>query len=432
MVLPENRYFFGGTENNKAIKRYRYIENICRKNIDIKEHIYKEGIDKIVTGKIFAYPLFIAVMICMLWLSFGAAEKVCGVLEIWLNSLINETDIILENLGMGEMIISLITDGIMSGVSSVLSFVPVIMMVFLCLSLLEDSGYMARVSFIMDRLFKNMGMSGRSAVPLILGLGCSVPAIMSCRSIGEGKNETISLIPFINCSAKIPVYIMFANVFFGGKTVWVIFIIYLTSFLIGSAVLIMTDSEVKKTSSFMLEIPEYRIPDIKSTFYLVVEKAWDFISRVFTAVFAASVIIWGLNYFTPSLTAANNAEESLLYYIGNLLAPIMRPLGLGDSRIIVPLLFGLSAKEAVLGGFGVVSGGIMTEEFLKSIFTPISAVSFIVFFMLYSPCVSALWAIKKEKGFMSALKIMIFQTLTAWVLSFIVYNIGGYVINLFT
>lgn len=416
-----------------ADMRYAFIERICErsvvKNGESKAHARSIKIDGILTHKVWALPIFIGIMGIIFWMTFG-------VLGVWLSkgftvlidAVIFAIDNALSIYGINPVVHSLIVDGACTGVGSVLSFLPTIMVLFFFLSMLEDSGYMARVAFVMDKALRKIGLSGRSFVPMIIGFGCSVPAIMASRTLPSDRDRkmTIILTPFMSCSAKLPIYTVFVQAFFPVKyRALVMIALYIFGMIMG----VMVGFILKKTAyhgepvPFVMELPNYRMPGFKSVFMLIWDKAKDFITKAFTVIFTASVIIWFLQTFDTRFNVVADSSMSMLALIGHLLSPIFRPLGFGDWRATTSLITGFTAKEAVISTLSVlVSGDVGTS--LQGIFTVKSAISFLVFTLLYTPCIAAIAAVKRElhSGLWAA-SIAFSQTLFAWCIAFLVYNI---------
>lgn len=428
-----------GMDRNAAVAdmRYSFIEKVCKDTVirpkESKEHKRSEKIDRILTNKYLAIPMFFVIMMTIFWMTFG-------VLGAWLSDLLSlgieaVTDLCDRGLtayGINPVIHSLIIDGVFAGVGSVLSFLPVIVVLFFFLSILEDSGYMARVAFVMDKLLRKIGLSGRSFVPMLIGFGCTVPAVMSTRTLSSDRDRkmTIMLTPFISCSAKIPVYSVFAMAFFKNHAALVMMGLYVTGIVVAILVaLIFKNTLFKgKPVPFVMELPNYRLPSAKSVGQLMWEKAKDFLTRAFTVIFVATIIIWFLQSFDTRINVVSDSSQSLLGEIGRWIAPIFAPLGFGDWRMSTSLITGFTAKEAVVSTMSVLCGTSVANlsNALGEFFTPLSAVSFLVFTLLYTPCVAAVAAIKREMGSAwQALGVVIMQCGIAWIVSFLVYQIGS-------
>lgn len=412
-----------------ADMRFQFIEELCEQTVvkpsESKEHVRSMNIDRILTGKYTAIPTFVCIMALVFYLTFGLIGKY---LSDWLELLINWfTDICNQGLvayGINPVVRSLIIDGIFTGVGSVLSFLPTIVVLFFFLSILEDSGYMARVAFVMDRPLRKIGLSGRSFVPMLMGFGCSVPAIMATRTLPSDRDRkmTILLTPFMSCSAKLPIYSLFAAAFFPKHAALVMIGLYF-----GGIVMAILFAFILKGSAFkgepvpfVMELPNYRFPSPKSVVRLIGEKAKDFITKAFTVIFLASVIIWFLQSFDLRLNVVTDSSQSLLALIGGLIAPLLKPLGLGDWRISTALITGFTAKESVVSTLNVLLG----EKPLSTLFTPFMAIIFLVFSLLYTPCIAAIAAVKRELGTKGAVLLVLMQCAIAWIVCFIVRLIG--------
>lgn len=420
-----------------ADMRYTYIEHLVnisvQKNSETKEQLRSIKIDSLLTHKYLAIPLFIAIMGIVFWLTFGLFGSFLSEHMIRLISFItNITDKALTNYGLNPTVHSLIIDGIFAGVGSVLSFLPTILILFFFLSILEDSGYMARVAFVMDKLLRKIGLSGRSFVPMLIGFGCSVPAIMSARTLSSERDRkmTIMLTPYMSCSAKLPIYAVFTSAFFPGHEAFMMIFIY----LLGMAVAILMGLLLKGTLfkgnpiPFVMELPAYRLPSTKTIYLHIYEKAKDFIRKAFTIIFIATIVIWFLQRFDMRINEVANSADSILAHLGSFLAPLFSPLGFGDWRASTALITGLMSKETVVSTFAILLNiGDVTQlsSALSQLFSPLSAFSFLCFTLLYMPCVAALAAVKREMGsYKSAIGAMALQTAVAWVVTFILYNIG--------
>ena len=427
-----------GLDANAALAdmRYAFIESVCEKAVvkckESREHHRSVKIDSVLTNKYLALPLFLVIMLLIFWLTFGVIGSfLSDLLSIGIDKLTAVTDSALTAYGINEVVHSLIIDGIFAGIGSVLSFLPIIVVLFFFLSILEDTGYMARVAFVMDKLLRKIGLSGRSFVPMIIGFGCSVPAIMASRTLSSERDRkmTIMLIPFVSCSAKIPIYAVFSAAFFPKHSALVMFALYIFGIIMG----IITALILNKTAfrgnpvPFVMELPNYRLPSAKSVLLLMWDKAKDFLQKAFTVIFVATVIIWFLGAFDSRLNFVTDSSNSLLASIGRLISPIFAPLGLSDWRISTSLLAGLSAKEAVVSTMGVLTGTGLEglSNALSSVFTPLTAASFLVFTLLYTPCVAAIATLKAELGSrLHTAGVIALQCVIAWVCAFIVYNIG--------
>lgn len=412
-----------------ADMRFQFIEELCQRTVvkpsESKEHVRSMNIDRILTGKYTAIPTFVCIMALVFYLTFGLIGKY---LSDWLELLINWfTNICNQGLiayGINPVVRSLVIDGIFTGVGSVLSFLPTIVVLFFFLSILEDSGYMARVAFVMDRPLRKIGLSGRSFVPMLMGFGCSVPAIMATRTLPSDRDRkmTILLTPFMSCSAKLPIYSLFAAAFFPKHAALVMIGLYFGGIIMAILfAFILKGSAFKgEPVPFVMELPNYRFPSPKSVVRLIGEKAKDFITKAFTVIFLASVIIWFLQSFDLRLNVVTDSSQSLLALIGGLIAPLLKPLGLGDWRISTALITGFTAKESVVSTLNVLLGG----QALSTLFTPFTAIIFLVFSLLYTPCIAAIAAVKRELGTKGAVLLVFMQCAIAWIVCFIVRLIG--------
>lgn len=428
-----------GLDANAALAdmRYAFIESVCKKAVvkckESREHHRSVKIDSVLTNKYLALPLFLVIMLLIFWLTFGVIGSfLSDLLSLGIDKLTAITDSALTAYGINKVVHSLVIDGIFAGIGSVLSFLPIIVVLFFFLSILEDTGYMARVAFVMDKLLRKIGLSGRSFVPMIIGFGCSVPAIMSARTLSSERDRklTIMLVPFVSCSAKIPIYAVFSAAFFPKYSALVMFVLYIFGLIMG----IITALILNKTAfrgnpvPFVMELPNYRLPSAKSVLLLMWDKAKDFLQKAFTVIFLATVIIWFLGAFDSRLNFVTDSSESLLASIGRLISPVFAPLGLSDWRISTSLLAGLSAKEAVVSTMSVLTGTGLDSlsSALSAMFTPLSAASFLVFTLLYTPCVAAIATLKAELGSrLHTAGVIALQCVIAWVCGFVIYNIGS-------
>ena len=426
-----------GMDRNAALAamRYDFIEKICSQAVikcrESREHVRSMKIDSVLTHKYFAIPAFVLIMVVVFYLTFGLIGSfLSDLLSLGIDVLSGVTEQALTDYGINPVVKSLVIDGIFTGVGSVLSFLPIIVILFFFLSILEDSGYMARIAFVMDRPLRKIGLSGKSFVSMLIGFGCSVPAVMSTRTLSSERDKkmTIMLIPFISCSAKIPIYALFAAAFFERKGVLVMLALYTFGILVGLLCAMILKRTVFRGSSmpFMMELPNYRFPSAKSVLLLMWDKAKDFVQRAFTIIFVATMLIWFLQTFDTRFNVVTDSGESLLAMIGKLIAPLFIPLGFGDWRAATALIGGFTAKEAVVSTLGVLTGSSMSNlsETLGKIFTPVSAVSFLVFTLLYTPCVAAVATIKRELGSTwKTLGVVCMQCGVAWIVSCVVYQI---------
>ncbi len=429
-----------GLDRNAALAdmRYNFIDSVCagcvKKASESKEHRRSVEIDRVLTNRYLAIPLFIAIMGLVFFLTFNVVGAfLSDVMEYAVDGLTMLADRALTAYDINPVVHSLIIDGIFAGVGSVLSFLPLIVTLFFFLSILEDSGYMARVAFVMDKLLRKIGLSGRSFVPMLIGFGCSVPAIMATRTLSSNRDRkmTILLTPFMSCSAKIPIYTLFAAAFFPGKELPVMILLYFGGMVVGilMALVLKTTMFRGNPVPFVMELPNYRFPSAKSVLLLMWEKAKDFLTRAFTVIFMATVIIWFLQSFDLKLNVVSDGTQSILARLGQLVAPLFAPLGFGDWRMVTALVSGFTAKEAVVSTFGVILG-VSAEQLqvaLHSLFTPLSAASFLTFCLLYTPCVAAVATIRRELGSKwKTVAVVIAQCLVAWLAALLVYQIGGF------
>ena len=428
-----------GLDRNAALAemRYNFIESVCascvKKATESREHRRSVQIDRVLTNRYLAIPLFVAIMGLVFFLTFNVVGAfLSDVMEYAVDGLTILVDKGLTAYGINPVVHSLIIDGIFAGVGSVLSFLPIIVTLFFFLSILEDSGYMARVAFVMDKLLRKIGLSGRSFVPMLIGFGCSVPAIMATRTLSSNRDRkmTILLTPFMSCSAKIPIYTLFAAAFFPGRELPVMILLYFGGMSVGIVMALILKSTLFKGNPvpFVMELPNYRLPSPKSVLLLMWEKAEDFLTRAFTVIFLATVIIWFLQSFDLRLNVVTDSTQSILAWLGQLVSPLFAPLGFGDWRMVTALVSGFTAKEAVVSTFGVILG-VSAEQLqmaLHSLFTPQSAASFLTFCLLYTPCVAAVATIRRELGSKwKTIMVVISQCIVAWIAAFLVYQIGG-------
>ena len=428
----------GGLDRNAALAemRYRFIEAVCSECVikaqESKEMLRSVRIDKVLTNKYLAIPTFIAIMGFIFWMTFSVLGKwLSDLLALGIAGVTQLTDNALTAYGLNPVVHSLVIDGVFAGVGSMLSFLPIIVVLFFFLAILEDTGYMSRVAFVMDKLLRRIGLSGRSFVPMLIGFGCSVPAIMSTRTLSSERDRkmTMLLIPFMSCSAKIPIYAVFTAAFFPNNGGLVMICLYVFGMLMGiiAAKILSKTAFTGKPVPFVMELPNYRMPSLKTVLLLMWEKAWDFIRRAFTVIFAATIVIWFLQNFDVRLNVVGQGSgDSLLAIIGTWLAPIFAPLGFGDWRVATALVTGLMAKEAVISTLGVLMGvgANLSSAALGSLFTLPSAVSFLVFCLLYTPCVAALAALRRELGSgVKTVLVMASQCCVAWLAAFCVYTL---------
>ena len=415
-----------------ADMRFTFIERLCDKTVvrpgESREHKRSVAMDKVLTGKYTALPCFIGIMALVFWLTFGViGAALSDLLTLGIDAVTNAADHALTAYGINPVVHSLVIDGIFAGVGSVLSFLPVIVTLFFFLSILEDTGYMARVAFVMDQLLRRVGLSGRSFVPMLIGFGCSVPAIMATRTLSSDRDRkmTILLTPFMSCSAKLPIYALFTTAFFPRQWRAVVMVgLYLTGIVCGIlyALVLKLTRYKGEPVPFVMELPNYRFPSARSVGQLIWEKAKDFLQKAFTIIFVATVLIWFLQTFDTRLNVAA-PDTSLLALIGSWVAPIFKPLGFGDWRVSTALITGFTAKESVVSTLTVLLGGDTAA--LSTMFTPFTAVVFLVFTLLYTPCVAAVAAAKRELGSAKAAAgVVVMQCGIAWVVAFVVHCIG--------
>ena len=421
-----------------ADMRYEYIERICYstviKNGDTKEQLRSLKIDNLLTHKYLAIPIFLLIMYTIFAITFGVLGPFfSGLFSVGINFVTDITDKFLTDIGVNEVMQSLVIHGIFAGVGSVLSFMPIILILFFFLSLLEDSGYMARVAFVMDKLLRKIGLSGKSIVPMLIGFGCSVPAIMATRTLASERDRkmTIMLIPFMSCSAKLPIYAVFAAAFFKQNQALVMIVLYVTGIIIGILSALILKKSIFKGNPipFIMELPAYRMPSVKSVGQHIWEKAKDFIIRAFTIIFIATIAIWFFQSFDFRFNLVSDSKDSILAFIGKLITPVFTPMGFNDWRAATALIAGVSAKEAVISTLAILTGAANTKELiniLPEIFSPLAAFSFLIFTLLYTPCVAAIAAVKRELGgIKGALVVVIYQILIAWVVSVTIYQTGN-------
>lgn len=428
-----------GTDREAALAdmRYTFITSLCKDSVvktgESKEHRRSVAIDNVLTHKYFAIPIFLLIMMLVFWLTFGV---IGSTLSDWLSALIDwitqQVSASLTAYGINPVVHSLLIDGVFAGVGSVLSFLPIIVVLFFFLSILEDSGYMARVAFVMDKLLRKIGLSGRSFVPMLIGFGCSVPAIMATRTLSSERDRkmTILLTPFMSCSAKLPIYAMFTAAFFPRHRALVMITIYLIGILMGilSGLVLKGTVFHGKPVPFVMELPNYRFPSAKSVVLLMWDKAKDFLTRAFTVIFVATIIIWFLQTFDTRLNVVSDSANSMLANIGMWISPVFAPLGFNDWRASTALITGFTAKEAVVSTLAVLTGTSDSNlpTALSSLFTPAAAWAFLVFTLLYTPCVAAVNAVRREMNSVkSAAGVVLFQTGIAWIAAFVVYRIAA-------
>ena len=411
-----------------ADMRFDFIERLCEQTVvkpkESKERVRSEKIDKILTGKYTAIPCFIGIMVLVFYLTFNVIGAFLqGVLEMGIDQLSRMAEAGLIALNVNDAIRSLVIDGIFTGVGSVLSFLPIIVTLFFFLSMMEDSGYIARVAFVMDKMLRKIGLSGRSIVPMLIGFGCTVPAVMATRTLTSERDRkmTILLTPFMSCTAKLPIYAFFVSTFFPGKGGLIMSGLYVLGIVVGILIAFLYRGTLFKGEPvpFVMELPNYRLPGAKNVAQLLWEKAKDFLQKAFTVILMATIVVWFLQSFDLHLNLVENSADSILAMIAGALVPILRPLGLGDWRICTALISGFMAKESVVSTLEVLFGGG-----IASVLTPLSAGVLLVFSLLYTPCVAAVASVKRELGTKWAVGMVFWQCLIAWVVAIITRGIG--------
>ncbi len=415
-----------------AHMRFDFIQKICDETVikpkESKEHLRSVAIDKILTGKYTAIPCFIGIMGLVFFLTFGVIGAfLSDLLDLGITSLGNLVDGLMTSWNVNQALHSLVIDGIFNGVGSVLSFLPIIVTLFFFLSLLEDSGYMARVAFVMDKLLRKIGLSGRSIVPMLIGFGCTVPGVMASRTLPSERDRkmTILLTPFMSCSAKLPIYAFFAAAFFPEHGALVMIALYFGGIFMGilMALLIGHTMFSGEAVPFVMELPNYRLPGAKNVGHLLWDKAKDFLQRAFTVIFLATMVIWFLQSFNLHLNMVSDSRDSILAMVAGVIAPLFAPMGLADWRISTALITGFLAKESVVSTLSILFGSTAA---LTSDITPLSAASLLVFCLLYTPCVAAIASIKRELGSKWAISVVILQCAIAWIAAFLIYLIGSW------
>lgn len=423
-----------GTDRLSALAdmRFGFIGDVCGRCVvkphESREHLRSVKIDRILTGRYTAIPAFLVIMGLVFWLTFGViGAALQGLMEDGIAAIIASADAGLKAFGTNDVVRSLAVDGVLTGVGSVLTFLPIIVVLFLFLSILEDSGYMARVAFVMDKVLRRFGLSGRSFVPMLVGFGCTVPAIMSTRTLPSehDRKMTVMLTPFMSCSAKLPVYGLLCGAFFPQATVPAMVSLYLIGIAVGCiAALVLNRTAFKGDPvPFIMELPNYRLPSVKTTVMLAWDKAKDFITKAFTIIFAATVVIWFLQTFDIRFNVVADQSQSLLAGLGSIIAPALAPLGFGDWRASTALVTGLIAKESVISTLTVLLGATSPAA-LSTMFSPFTAYVFLVFTLLYPPCVASIGAVKSELGARYAVAVFAFQVTVAWIVAFLVHGIG--------
>ncbi|MBQ7505286.1 MAG: ferrous iron transport protein B [Ruminococcus sp.] len=416
-----------GLDRNAAIAdmRFTFIRKICNQTVvrpkESKEHRRSAKIDKVLTGKFTAIPMFLLIMVAIFWLTFDLiGGTLQGLLEIGIDNLTTLTRHSLEHLNVNPIFTGLITDGIFAGIGSVLSFLPIIVVLFLFLSILEDSGYLARVAFFMDKLLRRIGLSGRSIVPMLIGFGCTVPAVMATRTLPSERDRkmTILLTPFMSCTAKLPIYAFFVNAFFREYSWLVMSGLYILGIVVGVLITLCMKKTIFKGEAvpFVMELPNYRLPGAKNVARLLWDKAKDFIQRAFTVIFISTIIVWFLQNFNLHFNMVQNSQDSILAHIAGFIAPVFAPLGMGDWKIVTALISGFMAKESVVSTLEILyNGGIQTA------ITALSAVSILVFSLLYTPCVAAIASVRRELGYKWATAVVVWQCVVAYVVAAVIH-----------
>ncbi len=414
-----------------ADMRFSFINKICRDSVvkprASRAHIRSERIDRILTGKYTAIPCFIAIMAAVFFLTFNVVGlALSDLMEMGIGALTGAADSLLTSLNVSSTIHTLVIDAIFGGIGSVLSFLPTIVTLFFFLSILEDSGYMARVAFIMDKLLRKIGLSGRSIVPMLVGFGCTVPGVMASRTLPSERDRkmTVLLTPFMSCSAKLPIYAFFADAFFPNQTALVVISLYFGGILVGILMALIFRSTLFRGEAvpFVMELPNYRMPGAKNVLQLLWDKAKDFLQRAFTFIFIATVVIWFLQSFSPTLSVVKDSKDSILAIAAGFIAPVFAPLGFGDWRVSTALITGFMAKESVVSTLTVLFG---STEALKGAVSPAAAAALLTFCLLYTPCVAAVASIKRELGFKWSAAVVIMQCVVAWLCAFGVYAVAS-------
>ena len=427
-----------GMDRNAALAamRYDFIEKVAAESVvkahESREHRRSMRIDAVLTNRYAAIPLFLGIMFLVFYLTFHVVGAwLSDLLSLGIDGVTALVDRGLTAYGINPVVHSLIVDGVFAGVGSVLSFLPLIVVLFFFLSVLEDTGYMARVAFVMDKLLRKIGLSGRSFVPMLIGFGCSVPAIMATRTLSSDRDRkmTILLTPYMSCSAKIPIYAVFSAAFFPKYAAFVMIGLYALGIVLGILVALVLKGTLfqGKPVPFVMELPNYRFPSPRNVAILLWEKAWDFIRRAFTVIFTATILLWFLQTFDLRLNVVSNGADSILALVGRWIAPVFQPLGFGDWRAVTALISGFTAKEAVISTLGVLLGVGMDNlgPALGTLFTPLAAGSFLIFTLLYTPCVAAVATIRRELGSkLQTLGVVVMQCVVAWLAAGIFYQLG--------
>lgn len=414
-----------------ADMRFAYIEDVCKNTVvkprESKERIRSQKIDKLLTGKYTGIPMFIAIMGLVFYLTFNViGAALSNVLDILITFVTNGVDNLLTAMNVNSVLHALIIDGIFNGVSSVLSFLPIIVTLFFFLSILEDSGYMARVAFIMDKLLRKLGLSGRSIVPMLIGFGCSVPGVMASRTLSSERDRrmTVLLTPFMSCSAKVPIYAFFSAAFFPHYAALVMIGMYFIGIIVGIIMAFIFKKTLFKGEPvpFVMELPNYRMPGAKNVVHLLWEKAKDFLQKAFSIIFIATILIWFMQNFDIRLNVVADSRQSILAVLAGMITPLFKPLGFGDWRLVTAILTGVMAKESVVSTISILFGSTIE---MVSVISAAGAMSFLVFCLLYTPCVAAIASVKKELGGKWAAYVVVIQCVVAWIAALITYIIAG-------
>lgn len=414
-----------------ADMRFAYIEDVCKNTVvkprESKERIRSQKIDKLLTGKYTGIPMFIAIMGLVFYLTFNViGAALSNVLDILITFVTNGVDNLLTTMNVNSVLHALIIDGIFNGVGSVLSFLPIIVTLFFFLSILEDSGYMARVAFIMDKLLRKLGLSGRSIVPMLIGFGCSVPGVMASRTLSSERDRrmTVLLTPFMSCSAKVPIYAFFSAAFFPHYAALVMIGMYFIGIIVGIIMAFIFKKTLFKGEPvpFVMELPNYRMPGAKNVVHLLWEKAKDFLQKAFSIIFIATILIWFMQNFDIRLNVVADSRQSILAVLAGMITPLFKPLGFGDWRLVTAILTGVMAKESVVSTISILFGSTIE---MVSVISAAGAMSFLVFCLLYTPCVAAIASVKKELGGKWAAYVVVIQCVVAWIAALITYIIAG-------
>ena len=414
-----------------ADMRFAYIEDVCKNTVvkprESKERIRSQKIDKLLTGKYTGIPRFIAIMGLVFYLTFNViGAALSNVLDILITFVTNGVDNLLTAMNVNSVLHALIIDGIFNGVGSVLSFLPIIVTLFFFLSILEDSGYMARVAFIMDKLLRKLGLSGRSIVPMLIGFGCSVPGVMASRTLSSERDRrmTVLLTPFMSCSAKVPIYAFFSAAFFPHYAALVMIGMYFIGIIVGIIMAFIFKKTLFKGEPvpFVMELPNYRMPGAKNVVHLLWEKAKDFLQKAFSIIFIATILIWFMQNFDIRLNVVADSRQSILAVLAGMITPLFKPLGFGDWRLVTAILTGVMAKESVVSTISILFGSTIE---MVSVISAAGAMSFLVFCLLYTPCVAAIASVKKELGGKWAAYVVVIQCVVAWIAALITYIIAG-------